>query len=85
MRAIPLKEYFEDLSRKVFNQPAEDSWKRLPLNKPKVYEALPLEFTLASGIAVANGLGIKKRTFQRLLKDDTLFLRVGHGHYEKVK
>lgn len=85
MRAIQLKEYFEDHSRKVFNHSTEDYRKRLPLNKRKVYEALPDEFTLANGIAVAARLGIKQRTFQRFLKDGVLFLRVDHGLYEKVR
>lgn len=85
IKAIQLKEYFESHSRKVLFKPIEPSWSRLTLRKRQVYTALPDRFKLMNGLAIADKLGIKKRTFQRFVNNNALFTKLGHGYYQKLK
>ena len=84
-RAIRLAEFFRANALKVYERLKNDNpVDRLSRDKRKIYEALPLTFKMADGIAIAERLGMQDRTFKRFLKDRKLFDRVGHGTYEKA-
>lgn len=83
-RAIRLATYFEDQKRRILLPYTHTAKKQLTHARQLIYEALPDSFTLAEGAAIAHRRKMKKRTFQRFLSEDDLFLRVGHGVYEKA-
>ena len=83
-RAIKLTEFFRANALKVYDRLQNDNpVDRLTRDKQKVYEALPSTFKTADGIAIAERLGMKDRTFKRLLKDKNLFEKMSHCMYEK--
>lgn len=84
-RAIRLAEFFRFNALKVYERLKNDSpVDRLTRDKRNLYEALPSMFKTADGIAIAERLGMKDRTFKRFLKDKNLFEKIGHGTYEKA-
>lgn len=84
-RAIQLAECFRANAHKVYDRlQNDDPVDRLTRDKRKVYEALPAVFQTGDGIAIAERLGMKDRTFKRLLKNKHLFEKLSHGNYEKL-
>ena len=84
--AIILTEYFRTNAEKVHRILSESTpFDRLPKDKQKIYEALPMEsFQTNIGIKIAENLGMKERSFKNWLNDNKLFTKVSYGIYEKV-
>jgi hypothetical protein len=84
--AILLTEYFRTNAEKVHRILSESTpFDRLPKDKQKIYEALPMEsFQTNIGIKIAENLGMKERSFKNWLNDNKLFTKVSYGIYEKV-
>jgi hypothetical protein len=84
--AILLTEYFRTNAEKVHRVLSESTpFDRLPKDKQKIYEALPMEsFQTNIGIRIAENMGMKERSFKNWLNDNKLFTKVSYGIYEKV-
>ena len=83
-RAIRLTEFFRLNALKVYERLKNDNpVDRLPRDKRNIYESLPDVFKTGDGLAIAERLGMKDRTFKRFLKERNLFEKIGHGTYEK--
>ena len=84
--AILLAEYFRTNAEKVHRVLSESTpFDRLPKDKQKIYEALPMEsFQTNIGIRIAENMGMKERSFKNWLNDNKLFTKVSYGIYEKV-
>lgn len=84
--AILLTEYFRTNAEKVHRILSESTpFDRLPKDKQKIYEALPMEsFQTNIGIKIAENMGMKERSFKNWLNDNKLFTKVSYGIYEKV-
>lgn len=68
-KAIKVAEYFRKQALKVYERLHTSSpIEKLPKDKKAVYEALPETFKTADGEAIAEGLGMAKRTFRHFLK-----------------
>jgi hypothetical protein len=77
-RAIRGAEFFRSQSLKVYRALHESSpADKLPKDRRKVYEALPETFKTGDGVAIAEGLGMKDKTFRNWLRAEagTLFLQ----------
>lgn len=84
-RAITLTKFFRAHSLAVFDKVQNETpLDRLPPTKLKVYEALPGTVKTAEGLAIASRLGVKERTFRRMLQDKELFRFLSYGLYEKL-
>jgi hypothetical protein len=82
--AIKLLDYFEATARKAHFELFEaDEFDRLPVNKQRVYAALPDEFATADARKVAAGLGMSESTLKRFLRERSLFSRSKQGKYQK--
>jgi hypothetical protein len=60
----------------------------LPINKQILYHALPAKFTTGEAIAIGKeidngGKGFDEKAVDRFIKDQSLFVKVKHGHYRK--
>jgi hypothetical protein len=84
--ALKLVDYFEATARKVHFQLFEaDEVDRMAPAKAKVYAALPERFATGDGLKLAEALGMKERTFYRMLRDGKLFRKLDHGANLKLK
>ena len=82
--AIKLTEYFRKTAEKVYSLlDNNDPLAKLSSEQRNLYEKLPEKFTTGIGIKIAENMKIPKRTFNRFLKEKSLFERVGQGKYEK--
>jgi hypothetical protein len=83
--AIKLAEYFENTAISVKSHVlAITPVDKLSLLQAKVYKALPELFRTGMGVEISIGLGLPKRTFQRFIKDKSLFKYLDRGVYEKL-
>jgi hypothetical protein len=82
--AAELIEYFKGMAVKVNNiVSGNNPIDKLPIDKQRLYEALPGNFTTAEGMQIADSLGMIERTFKRFLNDRELFKQLKYGEYEK--
>lgn len=84
--ATKLADFFLDQSIK-FQQLvySNDSYAdSLPLNKRKLYDALPQSFQRIEAIDLAPNFDISSRATDTFLKDAKLFKKAKHGNYEKL-
>ncbi len=83
--AIQLVEYFRATAVKVnsiiSNYTPLD---KLPTDKQKLYEALPVNFTRDEGLQIAESINVSRATYDRFLTDNKLFKKVKIGEYEKI-
>ena len=82
-RAIKLTEYFKESALSVQNILNENA---LNIQQQAIVNLLPLSFTTAQAIQIAEQNGMKERTFQRFLNDNIgiLFRKEKHGEYSKI-
>lgn len=84
--AIKLTEYFRAMALKVnhivkYATPLD----RLPLNKRRLYDALPELFKTEDGLRIAALHDVPVRTFKRFISEEPqLFRRLKQGEYEKL-
>lgn len=84
--AVRLVEYFEASARQVLFRIFEaDAIDDLPPLKARIYAALPDQFKTGDGIKIAGELGMRRRSFTRMLRDAHLFRKDSHGVYLKLK
>ena len=81
-RAILLAEYFRTTAVKVQTAVSQEQLSELHRN---IYLNLPLRFTTAEGIGIAESYGMKENAFKMFLKRHigTLFRKENHGEYSK--
>lgn len=83
--ALTLVEYFRKTAIKVHSIVSNASpLDKIPIDKQKLYTALPDIFTTSEGVEFAEGMGINKRTFKRFLCNKDVFKCTRHGEYEKL-
>ena len=84
-KAIEIAEFFRANSLKVYSRLHNDTpIDRLSKDKKAIYDALPLIFKKADGIAIAKAKGMGDKTFSRLLDDKSLFEKIRFGEYGKI-
>ena len=84
MGAVKLVEYFKSSAVKVNSILSNASpLDKHPIDKQKLYKALPDTFTTETGLQIAEGLGIAERTFKYFLTHKELFTRTSRGEYDK--
>lgn len=82
--AIALIEYFRKTAQKVNGIIAKTNpIETLTMDKRRVFDSLPNEFTTEGGLIIANQTGMNERTFERFLTDERYFERIKHGQYTK--
>lgn len=83
--AIKLVEYFRATAAKVNSIISNyNPLDKLPANKQKLYELLPLSFTRDTGLKIAQSMGFAHATYDRFLADNRFFKKVKIGEYEKI-
>ena len=81
--AIKLAEYFRNTALRV-HEIVSDPLASLTETERQFYFALPENFTTAEGSKVADNIGIKRRTFDRYIKNSIIYKKIKQGHYEKL-
>lgn len=82
--AIKLAEYFMATGERVHTIISNiNPLDKFPLDKRKLYEALPESFTTAEGLKISDLSNMPERNFKRFLNEKDLFIRQSQGHYEK--
>ena len=85
--AIELTEYFKRTAKKVqYIISSSDTLEKLPLDKQKLYHALPYEFSTAEGIKIASTHSISLDSFKRLIGElkGELLENYKYGYYRKL-
>src|SRR5690606_7621679 len=82
--AAELCTYFQNTSMKVL----EILENRIPTegmskNKLEFYNQLPDDFTTAEANKLGGNFGLNTKAVQRLLSNDTLFIKLAQGQYSK--
>lgn len=83
--AITLTEYFRKTAIRVHSILNEPPSEKLPELQKTVFNALPDLFKTSEGLAVAAKYNFPERTFMEFLKDKSIFKKIKHGEYEKLK
>ncbi|RLD40461.1 MAG: hypothetical protein DRI89_11965 [Bacteroidetes bacterium] len=82
--ALKLAEYFKNSAIKVHAIVSETNpLLLLPIDKQKLYNALPDYFTTNEGVQLAESMGMPERTFKYFLKNRDFFNKPKRGEYEK--
>jgi hypothetical protein len=82
--AVQLIEYFRENALKVHRHLNTSPVEKLPEDRRKFYEALPLEFATSEAEKIAEELGFDRRRLFEFFKDQTLFVRLRHGRYQRT-
>jgi hypothetical protein len=85
--AIELVEYFKRTARKVqYIINSSDILEKMPMDKQKLYNALPREFSTAEGIKVAQEFSISADSFKRMIGElkGELLENYKYGNYRKI-
>lgn len=83
--AIKLVEYFRATAAKVNSIISNyNPLDKLPADKRKLYELLPLCFTRDTGLKIAQSIGLAHATYDRFLADNRFFKKMKIGEYEKI-
>ncbi|RLD58297.1 MAG: hypothetical protein DRJ05_08280, partial [Bacteroidetes bacterium] len=81
--ALKLAEYFKNSAIKVHAIVSETNpLLLLPIDKQKLYNALPDYFTTNEGVQLAESMGMPERTFKYFLKNRDFFNKPKRGEYE---
>lgn len=82
--ALKLAEYFKNSAIKVHSIVTNTNpLELLPVDKQKIYIALPDCFTTNEGVQLAESMGMPERTFKNFLNKRELFDKTKRGEYEK--
>lgn len=84
--AFELADYFIHTAKKVRSilDTSIDPVEKLPDDKRKLYDRLPINFEASEAVKIGSELSIPERNIYRLLKDTDLFKKVKRGFYEKL-
>ena len=83
--AIDLRDYFYENAVRVFEIIDNTYYDSLTEIQKKVLEKLNLNFTTGEGIEMLSQENLMKvRSFKNFLKDEKVFKKIKHGHYEKL-
>lgn len=83
--AIILTEYFRKTAIRVHSILNEPPSEKLPELQKTVFNSLPDTFKTSEGLAVAARYDFPERTFMEFLRDKSIFKKIKHGEYEKLK
>ena len=83
--AIKLSKYFLFNIKSIYKSVFESTpVEKLSKNKKDFYESLPETFETQEAKDKGKIYGLGERSVQRLLTNKTLFIKLGHGQYEKL-
>ncbi|MDU1905825.1 MAG: DUF3987 domain-containing protein [Dysgonomonas sp.] len=85
--AIEFVEYFKRTARKVqYIINSSDILEKLPMDKQKLYHALPREFSTSEGIKIATKFSISADSFKRMIGElkGELLENYKYGNYRKI-
>lgn len=80
--AIKLTEYFRHTALKVSKKVNGQSFNKR--RKDDLIALLPDQFTTNEGWTIAESKKVNKRTFERWLTDEAIFMKIEHGKYKKI-
>ncbi|MCI5082137.1 MAG: YfjI family protein [Saprospiraceae bacterium] len=88
-KAIRLATYFENtmlsMVDRITAKPEENIISELPEKTRLIYQSLPGQFSFSDGVEIAEGVGVSRRTFTRLIKRDDLVAKDDRtGIYSKL-
>lgn len=83
--SIKLVEYFNEMALKVHSVIYDENpISKLPINKQKLYDALPNLFSTSEGLKIAESMDVSMRTFKYFISNRKLFSVIKRGYYEKL-
>lgn len=83
LAAIGLVHYFINMALRIRRAITGDPLAMISNNKKVLFNALPDQFTTASGLQIATKLGVPERTAKRFFSDKKAFTRLAQGQYHK--